>query len=353
MRRRIAPIVLLTALAGACGSGDDPGAGKAESPSEATAPAAPSAKASDTDGPASTTSETVRAIPALPISPAAQQPAEPGSAAAPVDPRAERLAAIESEYDAARNAFFAAYRAAFEGKDNPTLEDLQAFQAANPEPELAPYVARAKALLDEDATDVTALRAIPVADRELAVARHDRAVGRGARAAPRAATGARRALRPLGAPGRVGVRRTPARGVAACRRARSRLHGARRRPEAGHRARSQPRRGERRRPRGLDELPRRRTRRCVAKARARRARTQDREALRARRRRVRRRQGRRGAPSARRRSGARAGAELFETRNLAVGKPAPEIEGQDLDGVAFKLSDYRGKVVLLDFWGHW
>lgn len=38
---------------------------------------------------------------------------------------------------------------------------------------------------------------------------------------------------------------------------------------------------------------------------------------------------------------------------LAVGQPAPEIAGEDLDGVAFKLSDYRGKVVMLDFWGDW
>ena len=37
----------------------------------------------------------------------------------------------------------------------------------------------------------------------------------------------------------------------------------------------------------------------------------------------------------------------------AVGRMAPEIEGQDLDGVRFKLSDYRGKVVVLDFWGNW
>jgi hypothetical protein len=37
----------------------------------------------------------------------------------------------------------------------------------------------------------------------------------------------------------------------------------------------------------------------------------------------------------------------------AVGRLAPEIEGQDLDGVRFKLSDYRGKVVVLDFWGNW
>ena len=36
-----------------------------------------------------------------------------------------------------------------------------------------------------------------------------------------------------------------------------------------------------------------------------------------------------------------------------IGMPAPEIEGADLDGVAFRLSDYQGKVVLLEFWGSW
>ena len=36
-----------------------------------------------------------------------------------------------------------------------------------------------------------------------------------------------------------------------------------------------------------------------------------------------------------------------------IGSQAPEIEGEDIDGVAFKLSDYRGKVVVLDFWGDW
>ena len=46
-------------------------------------------------------------------------------------------------------------------------------------------------------------------------------------------------------------------------------------------------------------------------------------------------------------------AELFEFRHLLVGKQAPDIEGVDQDGQRFKLSDYRGKVVLLDFWGHW
>jgi hypothetical protein len=51
--------------------------------------------------------------------------------------------------------------------------------------------------------------------------------------------------------------------------------------------------------------------------------------------------------------GAWAKGELFELRNLRVGKVAPDIEGEDLDGVKFKHSDYRGKVVVIDFWGDW
>jgi hypothetical protein len=51
--------------------------------------------------------------------------------------------------------------------------------------------------------------------------------------------------------------------------------------------------------------------------------------------------------------GSRADADLRELRDLVVGKEAPEIAGEDLDGVPFRLSDYRGKVVLLDFWGNW
>lgn len=51
--------------------------------------------------------------------------------------------------------------------------------------------------------------------------------------------------------------------------------------------------------------------------------------------------------------GERAKSELFEIRFLAVGKAAPEIAGEDVDAQKFKLSDYRGKVVMLDFWGHW
>jgi hypothetical protein len=45
--------------------------------------------------------------------------------------------------------------------------------------------------------------------------------------------------------------------------------------------------------------------------------------------------------------------ELYEFKYLSNGKTVPEIEGEDADGAKFKISDYRGKVVMLDFWGHW
>lgn len=38
---------------------------------------------------------------------------------------------------------------------------------------------------------------------------------------------------------------------------------------------------------------------------------------------------------------------------FAIGSVAPDIAGTDLDGVDFKLSDYNGKIIFLDFWGDW
>ena len=51
--------------------------------------------------------------------------------------------------------------------------------------------------------------------------------------------------------------------------------------------------------------------------------------------------------------GEMASGAIFVMENLAIGCEAPEIEGEDLEGTSFKLSDYRGKVVVLDFWGDW
>ncbi len=38
---------------------------------------------------------------------------------------------------------------------------------------------------------------------------------------------------------------------------------------------------------------------------------------------------------------------------IAIGQPTPDIVGNDTTGQEMKLSDYRGQVVMLDFWGDW
>lgn len=38
---------------------------------------------------------------------------------------------------------------------------------------------------------------------------------------------------------------------------------------------------------------------------------------------------------------------------LAENATAPVLEGVDVEGETFSLADYRGKVVVLDFWGFW
>ena len=42
-----------------------------------------------------------------------------------------------------------------------------------------------------------------------------------------------------------------------------------------------------------------------------------------------------------------------QVSTLEVGDMAPEIEGEDVEGEVFRLSEYRGEVVVLDFWGLW
>lgn len=51
--------------------------------------------------------------------------------------------------------------------------------------------------------------------------------------------------------------------------------------------------------------------------------------------------------------GTLASAELFAMHELVVGKVAPDIQGEDIDGKPMSLSDYRGNVVVLSFWATW
>lgn len=40
-------------------------------------------------------------------------------------------------------------------------------------------------------------------------------------------------------------------------------------------------------------------------------------------------------------------------RGPRIGQPAPDIVGVDLEGESFKLSDYRGKIVVVSYWAQW
>lgn len=44
---------------------------------------------------------------------------------------------------------------------------------------------------------------------------------------------------------------------------------------------------------------------------------------------------------------------IAAVRSTEVGATAPDFEGKDLDGQVLRLSDLRGKYVLIDFWGTW
>jgi len=45
--------------------------------------------------------------------------------------------------------------------------------------------------------------------------------------------------------------------------------------------------------------------------------------------------------------------QAFEEQKPAVGDPAPGISAADLSGRMLRLADFRGKVVLLNFWTSW
>jgi thiol-disulfide isomerase/thioredoxin len=47
------------------------------------------------------------------------------------------------------------------------------------------------------------------------------------------------------------------------------------------------------------------------------------------------------------------GVEKFNMKDLFIGAKLPDLKSQDLDGKEVKLSDYQGKVVVLDVWATW
>ena len=49
----------------------------------------------------------------------------------------------------------------------------------------------------------------------------------------------------------------------------------------------------------------------------------------------------------------RLNAKEFKDKNLQIGMAVPDFSAKDIEDASFKLSDYKGKVVLLDFWGFW
>ncbi len=51
--------------------------------------------------------------------------------------------------------------------------------------------------------------------------------------------------------------------------------------------------------------------------------------------------------------GAVAERSLYELDHLQVGMVAPDFDAVDQNGAAYKLSDYRGKVLAVIFWGFW
>ncbi|MDP6540327.1 MAG: redoxin domain-containing protein [Planctomycetota bacterium] len=44
---------------------------------------------------------------------------------------------------------------------------------------------------------------------------------------------------------------------------------------------------------------------------------------------------------------------LFREENLQIGMRCPDFLSQDVDGNPVSLADYRGRVVVIDFWGFW
>lgn len=331
MKRLSIPIFLLC-LVPACRSGGDAGD---------THPA--QAPAQDTPAAESSVSKTA-AIPAMPVMPAAKPAdAEP---AAPLVPgtRAERFAAIKDEHDAAMNAYYDLYRNA------KTDEERQKIAETTKPPDVSGYAARVKALVDEDPKDETAFLALSWQLREMSDETvvtlldkyHFEREGMG---------DLLRALDYAGPAGQSLVERLAEKSPHSSVRGRALFSLAERYMEDQRLATEL---------KGMSDAEKEETKRYVEPARFERLSKADpasfeKPALDL----LRRVDMEYGSikthPGTEFEStlGATASACIFEIQNLAVGKVAPDIAGEDVDGVAFKLSEYRGKAVMLDFWGFW
>jgi hypothetical protein len=327
MRTRFTPVVLIAGLALACSK-------KAETPPPATEAPPP---------------VLTHAMPAMTIRPAKAEPEQP--AAVEIDPRAARLAAIDKECEEAMDAYFAKFKEAMGGKENPSAEELAKIQEEVKEPDSKPWIARAQQLLDEDPADLTALHTIQwlldhsreATDRKALLAlieKHHLQRPEMGDLCGRIGREDRSLLQKL-------VANSPhadVRGRAIYAMADTLKDDIQ---TAEYLAKAKPEElegmkgylGEERMT-ALKSLDAQATQQQIEAIYERvvaefgdvkvNAGTKRETTL-----------------------GAQAGSALYEIRTLAVGKPVPEIAGADLDSVAFKLSDYRGKVVLLDFWGNW
>lgn len=361
MRTRELSIVLFAALAAACKSGASPAAEAAvpqAPPAESEAPARPvnPAEPAAPDRPAAGSTAPVDDSQAATAVQARTEPApateEGAELGAPAKSRTERVAELTQAFDEARNANFKAYRKAFPGNDEPSREALEKFYAENPMPDANACLVSLRAIVDEDPSDPAVIEAV----QWIAITAPT----------PNALSGFIAVLEKhhleraefgelceiLGNRGESGLlakvlersSHVDVRGRACLALAEAKKQDV----ETARRLSTTPE----------DELDGWKgylgaERVAALKALDIAATERETEALLER---AAKEFGHVVLNKGSKREitvGERAGIELFEIRNLAVGKTAPEIEGVDLDGEPFKLSDYRGKVVLLDFWGNW
>jgi hypothetical protein len=355
VKRIRTPWLALVALAAAACHADEPKPAAAETQKAQTTAAAPILPAA----PAPKSTQPVAAVKALPIVPAggasaAQTSATPKSAAqtsvaADASSREERLTAVKSEFEAAMNAYYEPFRQA------KTDEERQKISETTKAPDPAPYRARARALVDEDATDAVAFDALSFLIAEIP-AEKEEDVARDIALLGSHHFGSEKMLEALPM---LQYSNAPASRALLERLAKESPHRTVR--GRGWMALAEALKGDLTKRAQLADMPEGEKSKWFieyvggqpevdrllaldsAQVDARVLQLYETVA-----------RDYADVPAARKGVlGDQAKASIHEMKDLVVGKTAPDIAGEDTAGVAFKLSDYRGKVVLLDFWGNW